>query len=292
MCPSMQLGPLVGSLLDELCGVRALHPSPQAVLGCAMGSSLSCCPPCGSQLPGSLGALAIFPGQAGASSLLTPFVVGTSSLGDSVLGLVGQVFPQQSAGGVAGVAYCRPCLCSVVGRGLLEPSAWQCASGRGFLSSGAPSDVCLVSGEAGVLRGAGPGLWAPSPHVLFPLWLSALSFCACYRASLSRAALCQHADVFPQVASESPPAVRAVGGGRGQEQPKWTVSPASASVLWGLALPLGVYSVGRWRVEECPKPGSWPCAGAAALCFTTMPQGYTLCPALLGACCTVGVDCW
>lgn len=242
--------------------------------------------------PGSLGALAIFPVQAGASSLLTPFVVGTSSLGDSVFGLVGQVFPQQSAGaGVAGVAYCRPSLCSVVGRGLLEPSAWQCASGRGFLSSGAPSDVCLLSGEANVLRGAGPGPRAPSPHVLFPLWLSSLSFCACYRASLSRAALCPHADVFPQVASGPPSAIRAVGVDRGQEQPKWTTS-ASASVLWGLGLPPGVYSVGRWRVEECPKPGSRPCAGAAALCFTTMPQGYALRPALLGACWAVGIDCW
>lgn len=107
----MQLGPLVESLLDELCEVRALHPSPQAVLGRATGPSLSCCPPHDSQPPGSLGALAIFPVQAGASSLLTPFVVGTSSLEDSVLDLVDQLFPQQSArAGVAGMVCCRPSL--------------------------------------------------------------------------------------------------------------------------------------------------------------------------------------
>lgn len=172
MCPSMQLGPLVESLLDELCGIRAPHPSPQAVLGHATELSLSCCPPRGSQPPGSLGALAIFPVQAGASSLLTPFVMGTSSLGDSVLGLVGQVFPQQSAGlGVAGVAYCQSSLCSVVGRGLLEPSAWQCASGRGFLSSGAPSDVCCLARQVcSEVQGLVPGPPPPmsSSHCGFP----------------------------------------------------------------------------------------------------------------------------
>lgn len=58
--------------------------------------------------------------------------------------------------------------CNAVGRGLLEPSAWQCASGRGLLSSGAPSDVCLLSGAASVLRGAGPGPRAPLPPCPLP----------------------------------------------------------------------------------------------------------------------------
>lgn len=109
--------------------------------------------------------------------------------------------------------------CNAVGRGLLEPSAWQCASGRGLLSSGAPSDVSSVWRGKCAQRCRAWSQGPPSPRVLFPLWLSSLSFCACYRASLSRAALCPHANVFPQVASGSP-AVRAVGADRGQEQPK------------------------------------------------------------------------
>lgn len=90
------------------------------------------------------------------------------------------------------------CHCNAVGRGLLEPSAWQCASGRGLLSSGAPSDVCLLSGAASVLRGAGPGPRAPLPPCPLPTVAFLAVLRACYRASLSRAALCPHANVFPR----------------------------------------------------------------------------------------------
>lgn len=160
-----------------------------------------------------------------------------------------------------------------MGRGLLDPSAWQCASGRGFLSSGAPSDVCLLSGKASVLRGAGPDPRPLSPHVLFPLWLSLLSFCACYRASLSRAALCPHADVFPQVASGSPPEVRAVGAyGSGTTEVDHFSCFSQCPVGTGTTPVSTQWAGGGLRNVRSPGPGrvlgQRPCASPLCLMFT------------------------
>ena len=103
LCPS-QFGPWVGSLCDKLCGVRALHPAPRpgSCAGMCHGTFSLRLPSMWPRPPAGFGGLAVFPGQTGSASPLTPFVVGTSSLWDSVLVLVGQVLPQQRTRGAGG----------------------------------------------------------------------------------------------------------------------------------------------------------------------------------------------
>ena len=100
----MQLGPLVESLLDELCGVRALLPSPQAVLGWDVPRGLL--PPAALHVapsPGQPWSLGHLPSAGWCFRPAHTICCGhIHSLRDSVLDLVDQVFPQQSAGGTGG----------------------------------------------------------------------------------------------------------------------------------------------------------------------------------------------
>lgn len=113
----MQLGPLVESLLDELCGVRALHPSPQAVLGWDVPRGLLS-PAALHVAPSPRAALEPWPSSLCRLVLLAcshhllwahPALETLSSI------LLTRCSPRRVPGarGVAGVAYCRPSLFSL-----------------------------------------------------------------------------------------------------------------------------------------------------------------------------------